>query len=114
MSKLLIPLLLATAQAAPAQQEQQAPADQPSGTIIVEGQRNPGRTIDNFVRDLTPARMGGQLARFEDPVCPVVLGSVATPRTRTSPAGTGVCCSTGSDGGSGTPSRSQFSAKAGA
>ena len=81
MSKLLIPLLLATAQAAPAQQEQQAPADQPSGTIIVEGQRNPGRTIDNFVRDLTPARMGGQLARFEDPVCPVVLGMPAREAT---------------------------------
>ena len=73
---ILLAFLLTAAQTAPAQQPP-APGEPPSGTIIVEGQRNPAKTIDNFVRDLTPAPMGGQLGRFEDPVCPVVLGMPA-------------------------------------
>jgi hypothetical protein len=48
------------------------PADQRE--IIVEGVRNREKTIDQFVRDLTPAPVGGQLARFEQAICPSVQG----------------------------------------
>jgi len=79
MTKLLLSFLLAAGAAVPGhtQQPEPASADAQSGTIVVQGQRTSGKTIDNFVRDLTPAPFGGQLGRFEDPVCPVVLGMPA-------------------------------------
>jgi hypothetical protein len=77
MRKLLLSFLLAAGAIAPAPAQQAAPpaATSPgTGEIVVEGQRTPKRAIDKFVQDLTPARIGGQLGRFEDPVCPVALG----------------------------------------
>lgn len=76
MRKLLLSFLAAAGAIAPGHTQQaQAPASAPgAGDIVVEGQRSPKRTIYKFVRDLTPARLGGQLGRFEDPVCPVALG----------------------------------------
>lgn len=42
--------------------------------IVVEGERNPGKRIETYVRELTPARVGEQLGKFLYPVCPLVLG----------------------------------------
>ena len=58
-----------------------APAAPPSSSaddrpIIVQSERNRDRQIRDFVKELTPAPIRGQLARFELPVCPVVLGIV--------------------------------------
>lgn len=56
-----------TAQAAP-------PPVEKNSAIVVQGTRDRDRQIRDFVKDLTPAPIRGQLARFELPVCPVVLG----------------------------------------
>lgn len=58
-------LLLAAANSAP------APGD---SEIVVRGQRDRERQIVNFIRDMTPAPVGGQLSRFDVAVCPVVIG----------------------------------------
>lgn len=59
-----------------------APAAQPrpdeGSPIIVEGTKSRDEQIRQFVKDLTPAPVRGQLARFEAPVCPVVLGVADT------------------------------------
>jgi hypothetical protein len=47
---------------------------QSSDEIIVEGSRDREKKIEAFVRALTPARIGGQLARFDDEVCPAAAG----------------------------------------
>jgi hypothetical protein len=52
-----------------------APATNPDASqIIVQGTRDRDRQIKEFVKDLTPAPIRGQLARFEVPVCPKVMG----------------------------------------
>ena len=74
---LLLPTLFALGAATPLFAQQPTSADRAapdSPEIIVEGQRIQKQTVDAFVRQLTPARIGGQLGRFEDPVCPVALG----------------------------------------
>ena len=82
MPKLLFALLLTAGLTGPIQAQQApAPDDPSSPPIVVEGERNPGKTIDRFVSNLTPAPMGGQLGRFEDPVCPVALGLPSTEGT---------------------------------
>ena len=78
MTKLHVSFLLAAGLAFPTQ-AQTPPGDDPMpAPIVVQGERNPAKAIGKFVRALTPAPIGGQLARFEDPVCPVVLGMPAT------------------------------------
>jgi hypothetical protein len=47
--------------------------DEPS-EIVVEGKRPSRSATEAFVRELTPSPLGGQLGRFLDPVCPVVVG----------------------------------------
>lgn len=42
--------------------------------IVVQGRRDRERQIRNFIRDLTPAKVHGQLGRFESSVCPAVAG----------------------------------------
>jgi len=42
--------------------------------IVVQGTRQRDEQIRQFVKDLTPAPIRGQLGRFEQPVCPGVLG----------------------------------------
>ena len=75
MSRLLLSLLLAASAPGPvAAQPSPPPPDSSSEPIVVEGRRNPKRIVDDFVRRLTPVAVGGQIARFEDPVCPVALG----------------------------------------
>jgi hypothetical protein len=60
--------LLATA----AQAQTAAPAaDQP---IVVTGQKDTPKAVDEFVKSLTPTTYGGQLSRFEHNVCPKVFG----------------------------------------
>ena len=44
------------------------------GEIIIQGTRDRDKQIRQFVSELTPAPIHGQLARFEEPVCPRVLG----------------------------------------
>jgi hypothetical protein len=71
--KAAIGLLLSTAAAAsPPQADPTSPSDQ--SAIIVEGATQRGEQIRQFVKDLTPAAIHGQLGRFEEPVCPAVLG----------------------------------------
>lgn len=41
--------------------------------IVVTGQKDSGKAVDDFVRSLTTTT-GGQLSRFEHQVCPAVLG----------------------------------------
>lgn len=53
----------------------QAPPNTPEpGTIVVTGTRDAKKDIQDFVRALTPVRIGGGLSRFEQSVCPVVVG----------------------------------------
>jgi len=42
--------------------------------IVVQGVHDRDRKISNFIRDLTPAPVHGQLSRFDAPVCPAVAG----------------------------------------
>ena len=55
-------------QAAP---EPQPAADQP---IVITGQKDTEKTVQDFVRALTPVESHGQLSRFEHEVCPKVFG----------------------------------------
>jgi hypothetical protein len=61
----------AAAQTPPPQQETRSDSE-----IVVTGERNFERQVRSFVRALTPARSGDQLARFETAFCPVVWGLV--------------------------------------
>jgi hypothetical protein len=47
---------------------------QESPDIIVEGERNRDKRIFDFVEALTPAPKGGQISRFDRPVCPAATG----------------------------------------
>ena len=49
------------------------PGDQ-SQQIIVEGQRGRDRAIHDFVKAVTPARIGGQLSRYDIEACPASVG----------------------------------------
>jgi hypothetical protein len=68
-------LLAATAIAdpAPAQPATQG-ASRDSSEIVVEARRNRNREIRAFVSALTPSRVGDQLARFDNAVCPASVG----------------------------------------
>ena len=50
---------------------QSAPNDD---AIVIEKTVNSQRQVDAFVKELTPARIGTQLGRFLQPVCPKVAG----------------------------------------
>jgi hypothetical protein len=55
----------------------QAPAAAPPPTddaIVVTGQKDTRKAVDDFVRSLTTTTSGGQLSRFEHEVCPAVFG----------------------------------------
>lgn len=54
-----------------------APSSPSDSPIVVEGARDRDKQIDNFVKELTPAPIHGQLSRFEDAVCPRVFGMPA-------------------------------------
>ena len=43
-------------------------------TIVVTGQRNTEKDMQDFVRALTPATVGGRLSRFEKSICPIATG----------------------------------------
>ena len=59
----------------------QAPAAaQPTDdAIVVTGQKDTRKAVDDFVRSLTTTTSGGQLSRFEHEVCPAVFG-IAKPQ----------------------------------
>ena len=50
------------------------PASPESPEIIVQGDRDRDAQITHFVNSLTPAPVGGQLARYEHPICPSAIG----------------------------------------
>ena len=62
---------LLSALASPAVAEPPPTADQP---IVVTGQKDSAKTVQEFVRALTPVESHGQLSRFEHEVCPKVFG----------------------------------------
>jgi hypothetical protein len=66
-----VALVLATALAAAGQNASTAGSDQ---AIIVEGVRNQKRRASDFVNKILPPIMDAQLGRFEDPLCPTVIG----------------------------------------
>jgi len=66
-------LTLFLAGSAMAQAPEAAPPPEPKA-IIVQGRRDRERQIRSFIRDLTPAKVHGQLGRFESSVCPAVVG----------------------------------------
>ncbi len=47
---------------------------QDSSAIVVQGSRDRDKQIGDFIKDLTPAPVRGQLSRFETSVCPVATG----------------------------------------
>ena len=49
-------------------------ADAQPSEIVVTGARDRDEQIADFVAALTPGRVGGQLSRFEEPVCPAAIG----------------------------------------
>lgn len=65
----LTALIFSAAAAFPA-----AAQDEDEAPIIVTGAVERKERIQSFVGALTPAPAGGQLARFETPICPAVLG----------------------------------------
>ena len=76
MPKFLLPVLLAVGAIVPgrAQQSQFPQADQSSGTIVVQGIRDPKKQITRFVDALTDTPASGQLSRFDWAVCPAAVG----------------------------------------
>ena len=57
------------------------PAPPPDGAIVITGQKDTEKTVQDFVRALTPVESHGQLSRFEHEVCPKVFG-IAEPQAR--------------------------------
>ena len=75
---MILAFALAGLTASPAQpQPQTSPADQ---AIVITGQKDTRKTVEQFVRSLTPTLWQGQISRFEHSVCPAVYG-LAKPQT---------------------------------
>ena len=72
MPVVLASLFLASATISPPSDVPLPPAEQ--SAIVVQGQRASERQIRNFIQELTPARVHGQLGRFESPMCPAAIG----------------------------------------
>jgi hypothetical protein len=68
----------ASALAPPAAAPAVPAAEQP---IVITGQKDQQKVIQDFVRALTPVDSNGQLSRFEHEVCPAVFG-LAEPQAR--------------------------------
>jgi hypothetical protein len=60
-----------SALASPAVPQPAPAADQP---IVITGQKDRQKAVQDFVRALTPVDSNGQLSRFEHEVCPAVFG----------------------------------------
>lgn len=75
MRKMMILFAFAAAIAAPtAAAAPQASAPAPDQPIVVTGQKDRRKAVEEFVRALTPVEEHGQLSRFEHEVCPAVFG----------------------------------------
>ena len=46
----------------------------PESPIVVQGVHDRDQKISRFIKELTPAPVGGQISRFDAPVCPAVAG----------------------------------------
>jgi len=62
---------LLSAVASPAVPQPAPSADQ---TIVITGQKDTQKAVQDFVKALTPVESHGQLSRFEHEVCPAVFG----------------------------------------
>jgi hypothetical protein len=62
---------MVSALASPAVPQAPAAGDQP---IVITGQKDTQKTVQDFVKALTPVESHGQLSRFEHEVCPKVFG----------------------------------------
>lgn len=71
---ILLGAFAASAAAPPATSTSATAPPEQSQQIIVEGQRNRDRAIHDFVKAVTPARIGGQIARYDGKVCPTAVG----------------------------------------
>lgn len=67
-----------SALASPVVQQPAPAADQP---IVITGQKDQQKAVQDFVRALTPVDSNGQLSRFEHQVCPAAFG-LAEPQAR--------------------------------
>jgi hypothetical protein len=67
-------LALAAALSSPASPAVPKPAPPADQTIVVTGQKDQQKAVEDFVRALTPVNSDGQLSRFEHDVCPAVFG----------------------------------------
>lgn len=78
---MMIPFALGAALsvlASPAVSDPAPAADQP---IVITGQKDTHKAVEDFVKALTPVESHGQLSRFEHEVCPAVFG-LAEPQAR--------------------------------
>ena len=50
------------------------PPPAPESPIVVQGIHDRDKKISRFIKELTPAPVHGQIARFDVPVCPAVAG----------------------------------------
>jgi hypothetical protein len=53
---------------------QNGPRDVEAPEIIVKGTRDRDKQVSDFIGALADAPVGGQLSRFEEPVCPAAIG----------------------------------------
>lgn len=68
------PLMAWLALAMPLWASQQSMPDTAAGQIVVTGERTPEEVVRDFVRGIAEEASGDQLARWEDPICPQVIG----------------------------------------
>lgn len=73
MRRIIYTALLSLAVAHPASAQQQVPEPE-SEEVVVTGVRDVERQARDFVDALTPARVRGQIARFEGNACPAAYG----------------------------------------
>ena len=78
---MLIPFAFAAALMAAASPAAPQPAPAGDQAIVITGQKDTKKAVQDFVRALTPVDSNGQMSRFEHEVCPAVFG-IPEPQAR--------------------------------
>jgi len=78
---MLIPFAFAAALMAAASPAVPQPAPAGDQAIVITGQKDTKKAVQDFVRALTPVDSNGQMSRFEHEVCPAVFG-IPEPQAR--------------------------------